>query len=106
VALLEVFIESVPRQKCKKWLTFQWAAVNPELIVCFGRVALGVLVGSEEKAKSVAPNTFVDTKFGKVLFQNHPAFFMREKNIAAKAYGFAKVASTLEKALDYIGLPI
>lgn len=97
--------ESVPRNKCKKWLAFQWAAVQPELIVCFGRVALGVLVGSEEGAKSIAPNSMVDTKFGKVLFQNHPAYFMREKGKSIKAYGFAKVASTLEKALNHVGLP-
>lgn len=97
--------ESVPRQKCKKWLTYQWAALNPDLIVCFGRIALGVLLGNEKAAKSVTPNTFVDTKFGKVLFQNHPAWFMREKSRVVKAYGFAKIASTLEKALDYVGLP-
>jgi len=97
--------ESVPRQKCKKWLTFQWAAVNPELIICFGRVAMGVLIGSEEGAKTIVPNTIVDTKFGPVLFQNHPAYFMRERGRSVKAYGFAKVASTLEKALDYVGLP-
>lgn len=97
---------SVPRGKCKRWLAFQWAAVQPELIMCFGRVALSVLMGSEEAAKSIAPNSFVDTKFGKVLFQNHPAYFMREKSANVKAYGFAKVASTFEKALEYIGLPI
>ena len=97
--------ESVPRQKCKKWLAYQWAAVNPRLIVCFGRVALGVLMGSEAAAKGVSPNEIVQTKFGPVLFQNHPAYFMREKGLNTKAYGFAKVASTLEKALAYVGLP-
>jgi uracil-DNA glycosylase len=97
--------ESVPRQKCKKHLAFQWAAVNPELVICFGRVALSVLLGSEEAAKSVAPNTIVETKFGPVLFQNHPAWFMREKSRTVKAYGFAKVASTLERGLQYVGLP-
>lgn len=98
--------ESVPRQKCKRWLVYQWAAVNPELVVCFGRVALGVLMGSEEAAKGIAPNEIVETKFGPVLFQNHPAWFMREKGLNTKAYGFAKVASTLEKALAYVGLPV
>lgn len=97
--------ESVPRQKCKRWLAFQWAAVNPELIICFGRVALGVLLGSETKAKTISPNTIIETKFGPVLFQNHPAWFMREKSRAVKAYGFAKVASTLEQGLNYVGLP-
>jgi uracil-DNA glycosylase len=97
---------SVPRQKCRKWLAFQWAAVNPELIICFGRVALGVLVGSEEAANKIVPNSFIDTKFGKVLFQNHPAYFMREKGKGVRAYGYAKIASTLEKGLEYVGLPI
>ncbi len=97
--------DGVPRQKCKKHLAMQWAAVNPKLIVCFGRVALGVLMRSETGATSVQPNTIVQTKFGPVLFQNHPAHFMRENNKEVKAFGFAKVASTLSKALDYVGLP-
>jgi uracil-DNA glycosylase len=97
--------ESVPKQKCKKWLTYQWAAVNPKLIICFGRDALGVLVGSETKAATITPNEIVDTKFGPVLFQNHPAFFMREKGANVRAYAYAKIASTFEKALDYVGLP-
>ncbi len=97
---------SVPRQKCKKWLTFQWAAVNPELIICFGRVALSVLMGNEKSAATVEPNSIVETKFGPVLFQNHPAWFMRERSKTVKSYGYAKIASTLQKALEYVKLPI
>lgn len=97
--------ESVPRSKCKKWLAFQWAAVQPDLILCFGRVSLGVLMGNEDGAKTVQPNSYVDTKFGKVLFQLHPAYFLREKSAIVKAYGFAKLASSMERALEYVGLP-
>jgi uracil-DNA glycosylase len=97
--------DGVPRQKCKRHLAMQWAAVNPKLIVCFGRVALSVLMGAEERSKSVTPNSIVETKFGPVLFQNHPAFFMREQNREVKAFGFAKVAATLAKALEYVGYP-
>lgn len=97
---------TVPRQKCKRWLTFQWAAVNPKLIVCFGRVALSVLMGNEKAANLVTPNSIIETKFGTVLFALHPAHHMREKSKIVRAYGYAKTARALEMALEYIGLPI
>jgi hypothetical protein len=97
--------ESVPRQKCKLHLTYQWAAVQPEIIIAFGRVALTVLCGSETRAKAVKPFETIDTKFGPVLFQNHPAHFMRENSREVKAYGFAKIGETLARALDHVGLP-
>lgn len=97
--------ESVPRQKCKMHLAYQWAAVEPKVIVAFGRIAMTVLCGSETRAKQAKPLDVVDTKFGPVIFQNHPAYFMREESKEVKAYGFAKVAETLARALDYAKLP-
>lgn len=91
------------RKKCLKWLTFQWAAVQPELIICFGRSALASMIG-ETASKTIAPNTLIETKFGPVLFEIHPAATMREKNSTAKAYGYAKIGKTLEKALTIIGV--
>lgn len=97
--------EGLPKKICRRWLAFQWAAVQPEIIISFGRVSLGVLMDSEKAAERVTPNTIVDTKFGPVLFQNHPAFFMRERSKVIKAYNFAKIASTLSKALEIAGYP-
>lgn len=98
--------ESVARQKCRRWLTYQWAAVNPTIILCLGRKVMGVIVGSEKKAETIRPNALVQTKYGPVIFQNHPAMYMRSENREVKALGFAKVASSFEQALAYCGYPV
>ena len=98
--------ESVPAKKCKRWLTFQWAAVQPKLIIAFGKVSASILLGSGEAEKRAVYNEINDTKFGPVIYQMHPASFMREPNKELRGYGYSKIQSTLELALDYIGLPV
>lgn len=93
------------RAECKRWLAMQWAAVEPRVMVALGRPALEVLMGSQERAKSIAAGDIVDTKFGPVLFQFHPAFYMREPNREVRAYGMAKIGETLRQALEMAGLP-
>lgn len=96
----------VSRNACKKWLTYQWSIVQPKIIVALGRQALGVILKSKEAAKLIAPNEIIDSKYGPVIFQYHPAYYMRGNQKEVRAYGYAKLATTLEKALDYVGLPI
>lgn len=92
---------SVTKNKCKRWLAFQWAAVNPKIIICFGREALAILAGNDKKAGLVVPNEIINTKFGPVIYQQHPAAFMREDKKAVRALGYAKVYDTVKKALEY-----
>jgi uracil-DNA glycosylase len=96
---------SVVKSKCRYHLAMQWAAIQPNIIIAFGRVALGVLMKSEEGAKLIKPGTFVQTKFGPVLFSLHPAYYLREESKETKALGFAKIAKVIEIALNYCGLP-
>ena len=93
-------------EACRKWLTYQWVACDPKIIVCFGRSALATILGNETAALRQKPNEIVVTKFGPVIFNNHPAFFMREENRQIRGLGYAKLKRTFEMALQYAGYPI
>lgn len=89
---------------CKKWLSLQWAAVNPEIIISLGRVSLAVLMSNEKGAFKVRSGDTVETRFGTVLYQTHPAAIMREENREIKALGFAKILESIRRALEAVGL--
>jgi len=95
--------ESVPRKSCKKWLLCHWALTQPKSIVCLGRPALESFLGSDVAAAGVAPGQVLDTKYGRIFFQTHPAAIMRENNKEAQAYGYAKLAETFRQAAVYAG---
>lgn len=88
-------------RECREHLAMQYAAVDPKVIVALGRVAMSAILG--QNADSVRPNQVLDTKFGPVIFQMHPAAFMREPVREVKAHGFARVGSSLELALKIAG---
>jgi uracil-DNA glycosylase len=90
------------RTLCKKWFVAQWAAVNPKIIVCLGKSALEILVGGDEKARAVVHGEIFETKYGPVIYQPHPASIMRERHNESKAFGFAKLADTLKKAVHFV----
>jgi len=98
--------DSVPRRMCKYHLAYQYAAVQPKIIICLGKVMLGVLLGAESKADLVSANEIVDSKFGPVIFNYHPAAAMRNPNNESKGLEFAKLVLTFEKALEYAGYQI
>jgi len=89
------------RSICKKWLLLQWAVLQPAVIVCLGKSALELLVGGADKANQVVAGELFDTKYGKVIYQPHPASVMRESHLESRAYGYAKLAETLKKAVEY-----
>ena len=95
--------ESVPRNACKKHLTFQWAICNPKIIIAMGRSAMISLIGNETKAKQIKHGEIVETKFGPVIYSVHPASVMREENREAKGLGYAKISKVFEIALGYCG---
>jgi len=99
-------IDSVPREKCRRWLAYQWSACNPKITIAFGRMALRSLMGSEEAAKKIKPNDIIQTKFGPVVYSGHPAAAMYEPNKEIRAFKLAIVKSSLEIALDYCGYSI
>lgn len=104
VKLRDVEPGAVFMAKCRPWLLMQWAAVQPRVVVCLGRKALQAAMGSESAAELVPPGSLVQTKMGPVLYQIHPAHFMRESNAETKAYGYAKVGETLRRAAVLAGL--
>lgn len=88
--------------ECKKWLILQWAALQPKVILCLGKVALSTIIG-ETKGKYARPGDMFHTKFGPVLYYEHPAKIMREEShIQPRSYG--KLGKTLDKALFLAGL--
>ena len=93
-------------EKCRKWLACQWTACQPKIIICLGRTAMSSILGYEERAKSVRPNTLIETKWGPCLYNDHIAATMREPNKVIQSYGYAKQRKTIEMALNYVGLPI
>ena len=97
--------EAVPAKKCKRWLAFQWACVQPKLTLAFGKVSAAILLGSEAAARRATYNEIQESKFGPVMCQIHPASFMREPNKELRGYGYAKIQRTLELALEQVGLP-
>jgi uracil-DNA glycosylase len=98
--------DSVPKSKCRYHLTYQWAAVQPKIIVCLGKVILSAVLGSDTKADLVKPNEIVDSKFGPVIFNWHPASAMRNPNRESKALEFARLGNTFDLALAYCGYKI
>ena len=94
---------SVAMAKCKKHLVYQVAALEPKIIVALGTKAKEVLLGTT-KAKQVARGEIVQSKFGPVICDVHPAHLMRETQKEFVGYGYAKIADTLQKALEYVGL--
>lgn len=87
---------------CKKWFTFQWAAIQPDIIIALGHSAFSTLTGS--KLETIKVNTIVDSKFGKVIGNFHPSYYMRQDNQTVKAYSYAKIAQTFEISLGISGL--
>lgn len=103
ITLKDVPPGSISKNQCRKWLAMEWAAVQPKITIALGIPALSVLVGSKTKAEAISTGEIVQTKFGPVIFSHHPAYWMREKQQEVKAYGFAKVADVIEKALIVSG---
>lgn len=95
--------QSIPKNACKPWLVLQWAALQPAIIVALGRPALATLVGDEKKAALYYPGDIIETKFGKVIFAYHPAFYMREPSKETRALGYAKTSEILTTALTIAG---
>ena len=93
-------------EACRKLLVYQWVACNPKIIICFGRTALATILGNDKAALRAKVNEVIDTKFGPVIFNNHPSFYMREENKTIRALGYAKLKRTFEMALEYTGRPI
>lgn len=98
----------VAKNKCRMHLAMQWACVQPQITIALGREALECLIGSggQKKAASVRVNEIIETEFGPVIFQQHPAFYLREENQNVKGLQFAKVADTLRRALEYCNFPV
>lgn len=89
------------KQICKHWFAHQWAAVQPDLILCFGLEALSTVTNIAREKLIALPNQIIDTKFGPTIFQYHPAYFMRENDTYQKNLGYAKIQQTITKALEY-----
>lgn len=94
----------VAKESCRQWLIYQWAAVNPKIIIAMGVPALQLFLGSEEKANAAIPGEIIMTKFGAVIPCVHLAHTMREPNQRVQALGLAKIKETIRKALVYAGL--
>lgn len=99
VKLQDTTPESVPVERCRRWLVFQWAAVNPKVIIAFGRTALSIFAPGSK----ADPGSLLETPFGPVLFQYHPAHYMRDDSLKTKNLGYAKVAKTMEQSLQIAG---
>jgi uracil-DNA glycosylase len=67
------------KEACKPWFLYQWAAIQPEVILCFGRSAAGFLT-SDTAAKTYTPNQLVETKYGPMVFNFSPDDYMKERN--------------------------
>jgi len=96
---------TAPKSICKKWLVWQWAAVQPKITICFGLPALEALTQGKERSQIVAGEIFHTAKFGPIIFHHHPAHLMREENATVQALNFAKIADVFRKALEYAGYP-
>jgi len=94
------------KNACRQWLIYQYAAVQPKIIIALGKVALAAILGSEKAASRVRNNTIITTRFGPVLYQVHPANAMREVNSFSKGYAYAKIGEALELALQFCGLQV
>lgn len=96
---------TAPKNICKKWLMWQWAAVNPAVIICLGRPALEAFTQAKERPHVIDGEIFHTAHFGPIIYQPHPARLMREDNLQVQGLGFAKLAKTLRLALEYSGYP-
>lgn len=97
---------SIAKQRCKRHLAFQWAALEPKIVLVLGSHAREVVAGSEAKAKLIPRGQIVETKFGPTIFDLHPAHYMRENQKEYKGYAYAKIVDTFSKALEFCGLPV
>lgn len=95
----DIEVATVPKSRCKPWLMLQWAIVRPKVIICFGQEALKSITKNY-----VSINEFCETPYGKVLYNKHPAFIMRELNKENKSYGYASIGETIDIALREVGL--
>jgi hypothetical protein len=91
------------REKCKRWLTYQWAAVRPKVILALGKPALDTIMGKESVAKNFLGKV-TESPYGPLIFQYHPAFFMRERTSIERGLGYAKIGKTIEDTLKFVGL--
>jgi hypothetical protein len=60
----------------------------------------------DKSIPQVTINEPIETKYGTVLFQNHPAHAMREENSTVQALQFAKLGDTLRRALEIAGYAV
>lgn len=90
---------------CKKWLAWQWAAVNPRISIVLGIPALDVVTSGSEKSGVIPGEIFNTSKFGPIIFFNHPAKAMREENKMTQGLMIARIASIFKKALEFSGYP-
>lgn len=99
---------TVSKNRCRAHLAAQWAAVQPVITIALGKEALEVLIGAagQTKARAVNVNDIITTPFGPVIYQQHPAYFMREENQNVKGLQFAKLSDTIRKSLEFVGLPV
>lgn len=96
---------TAPSSICRRWLAWQYAAVQPAITVCMGLPALNALAGGQEKASVPMGEIYESKKFGNIIYIPHPAHAMREKNTAMKALEFGKFGDVLRKALEFCGYP-
>lgn len=97
---------TIPKRECKKWLIWQWAAVQPRVTILLGVPALEAMVSNKaQRAGIIAGEPFEHPKLGTMIFQSHPARMMREENEATQALMFAKLGETFRRALDLCGYP-
>lgn len=90
---------------CRRWFVWQWAAVQPVITVCLGVPALEAVTQGRERTSVRAGEIFHTAKFGPILYQPHPASIMREEHEGMQGLGFARLADTLRRALEYAGYP-
>lgn len=91
---------NLQRRTCRQHLAFQWAACNPKVTLCLGQSALKSLMPSDKAAEAQRTGTVIQSKFGPVVYQAHPAHFMREERKELRAFGYAKVGRAMEIALE------
>lgn len=85
----------IAQERCRKWLMYQWACIRPAVVVALGKTALDNLLGQKT---TLSPGKGQETKLGYILFEYHPAYYMR-KNTAGRMAGYGRILRILEQAI-------
>lgn len=94
--------ESTALKACNLWLTLQWAACQPKVVIGFGKISHQAL-WQNKKAKP-ANNILHETIFGPSIANVHPAAIMRYELDEERAAGYASIGRSLDLALQQAGL--